>query len=359
MLVYVYAICKNEQAFVDRWANSMKEADGMVVLDTGSSDRTVERLRKAGVTVFEQKVSPWRFDTARNLALSLVPEQADICVCTDLDEVFETGWRKKVEAAWRAGVRQLRYRYTWRFTSDGREDVVFFADKIHARHGFRWKHPVHEVLVCEQGTPTLGVAHGVQLNHYPDTAKSRGQYLPLLEQAVAEDPYDDRNCHYLGREYFFYRRYEDCIATLHRHLSLPRATWRDERCASYRLIAKSYERLGKDDLAQSNYLFACGQAPHLREPWLDLARFYYRRRVWQGVIFACETALGIQNRPDTYITEGASYGSEPYDLLSLGYYYTGQLQKAVAAVDRAIALAPDDDRLRQNRRWMTGEKVVG
>ena len=76
MLVYVYAICKNEQAFVDRWANSMKEADGMVVLDTGSSDRTVERLRKAGVTVFEQKVSPWRFDTARNLALSLVPELA-------------------------------------------------------------------------------------------------------------------------------------------------------------------------------------------------------------------------------------------------------------------------------------------
>ena len=32
--VWVYAICKNESQFVDRWMDSMSEADQVVVLDT-------------------------------------------------------------------------------------------------------------------------------------------------------------------------------------------------------------------------------------------------------------------------------------------------------------------------------------
>ena len=40
--VYVYAICKNERAFAARWMQSMREADGVYVLDTGSTDGTPE-----------------------------------------------------------------------------------------------------------------------------------------------------------------------------------------------------------------------------------------------------------------------------------------------------------------------------
>ena len=97
--VCVYAICKNEEKFVDRWMDSMLEADRIVVLDTGSEDGTVEKLRARGAEVTVEAISPWRFDTARNRSLELVPEDADICVCTDLDEVFHPGWREAVEAA--------------------------------------------------------------------------------------------------------------------------------------------------------------------------------------------------------------------------------------------------------------------
>ena len=51
MKVYVYAICKNEEKFVDRWVDSMAEADGIYVLDTGSTDDTAEKLRQRGVQV--------------------------------------------------------------------------------------------------------------------------------------------------------------------------------------------------------------------------------------------------------------------------------------------------------------------
>ena len=93
MKIIVYAICKNEVSFVDRWMDSMAEADQVVVLDTGSTDATVQLLRARGAAVTEEVISPWRFDTARNRSLELVPQDADICVCTDLDEVFHPGWR--------------------------------------------------------------------------------------------------------------------------------------------------------------------------------------------------------------------------------------------------------------------------
>ena len=146
MFIVVYAIAKNEEQFAERWMRSMAEADRVVVLDTGSTDRTVPILRAMGAEVTVGEIKPWRFDAARNCALELVPEEADICVCTDLDEVFHPGWREALEKAWAPGTGQARYRYTWSFTPDGKEGVVFWIEKAHARQGYRWTHPVHEVL---------------------------------------------------------------------------------------------------------------------------------------------------------------------------------------------------------------------
>ena len=123
--VCVYAICKNESKFAARWMASMREADRVFVLDTGSDDGTPDLLSALGAEVTVEAVAPWRFDAARNRSLELVPADADICVCTDLDETFHPGWREKVEAAWKTGAQRLKYRYTWSFNPDGSEGVVF------------------------------------------------------------------------------------------------------------------------------------------------------------------------------------------------------------------------------------------
>lgn len=62
MKVCVYAISKNEEKFVSRWVDSMKEADEIYVLDTGSTDNTVSKLKELGVNVVSKIISPWRFD---------------------------------------------------------------------------------------------------------------------------------------------------------------------------------------------------------------------------------------------------------------------------------------------------------
>lgn len=350
MKIVVYAIAKNEAQFVHRWMESMSEADEIVVLDTGSTDETPDLLRELGAKVTSETITPWRFDAARNRSLELVPEDADICVCTDLDEVLHPGWRALLEKAWKPGCSQAVYRYTWSFRPDGSEGVVFWYEKVHTRHGFRWTHPVHEVLTWV-GPGKRGrrvTVEGMQLDHLPDPTKSRAQYLPLLELSVAEAPDDDRNVHYLGREYFFYRRWDDCIRTLERHLAMPNATWKDERAASMRLIAKSW--LHKGDPAQAERWFyrAVAEAPHLREPWLDLAMMLYEKEQWEGVIYFAGRALEIRERPRTYMTEADAWGSLPYDLRSFSLYRIGKIPEALEAAKAAYNLEPSNNRLLEN-----------
>ncbi|MBO8424000.1 MAG: glycosyl transferase family 2 [Firmicutes bacterium] len=357
MKIAVYAICKNESKFVDRWMDSMSEADEITVLDTGSEDDTVEKLRARGARVFEEKIAPWRFDVARNRSLELVSPDVDVCVCTDLDEVLHAGWAELLRKAWKPGATLATYRYTWSFTPDGKEGVVFWYSKVHSRYGYRWKHPVHEVLEWTgEGQEGFTVTvEGMQLDHLPDPAKSRAQYLPLLEMSVKEEPSDDRNVHYLGREYMFRRRWDDCIVTLKKHLALPTATWRDERAASMRFIARSYAMKGDKAEAENWYMRAITEAPYLREPYTDFASFLYYSDDWDGVLYFTSRALAIKERPRSYICEAAAWGSLPDDLRSIAFYKTGRIKEALEAAERALTFEPNNDRIRENAEFFRKE----
>lgn len=350
MKIAVYAISKNEEKFVERWVDSMCEADEIVVLDTGSEDNTVDKLRERNVKVSKEKISPWRFDVARNRSLELVSYDTDICVCTDLDEVFQKGWRSSLEKQWKEGTTQARYRYTWSFNPDGSEGIVFWAEKIHSRNGYKWTHPVHEILerTDKGGSSNVITLKGVQLDHHPDETKSRGQYLKLLELSVLEDPDDDRNMHYLGREYLYKGMWDKCIETLKIHLCMPTATWADERAASMRYIAKAYLMKKNIEKAKLWYMQAIVQAPHLREPYVDLARLLFSQNDWEGVIYFINQALRIKERPQTYISDSDSWGSLSYDLLSISFYKTNRIFEAFRAAKIAEKMSPFDERIKNN-----------
>ena len=350
MKVCVYAISKNEEKFVSKWVASMKEADEIYVLDTGSTDQTVSLLEEAGVHVKVEVIDPWRFDVARNKSLEMVPEDTDICVCTDFDEVFDPGWREKIEKAWQEDTTRCQYTYHWSLDQDDKPVVSFFLNQVHKRFGYRWTHPVHEVLSYDFGEEVIISCPDVILRHYPDTTKSRSSYLPLLELSVKEGPEDDRNMHYLGREYMYYEMWEKSIATLKKHLSLKNAVWKDERAASMRFIARCYKHLGNLEEARRWYSLAFLEAPHLRDALVEKALLEYEEEQYSEVEKLCFRALEIKGHEKTYINEPFSWNNTIYDLLSISAYYLGRYEQAVYFVDIALEYTPNDSRLLNNRK---------
>ena len=349
--ICVYAICKNEEKFVKRWVNSVKEADEIYVLDTGSMDNTVEELKKRGVIVSQKEINPWRFDVARNLSLDMVPNDADICVCIDLDEVLEVGWRKKLEKIWNIDINRLRYNYNWSLDDKNNPIVNFYIEKIHTRNNYKWTHPVHEVLkYTGDGTEKFITTDDITVNHYPDNNKSRSNYLPLLELSVKESPNNDRNMHYLGREYMYYGRWNECIDTLINHLNLPSATWKDERSASMRFIARSYINLKRYDEARMWLDKAIREAPYLRDPYVERALLEYQLSNYKEVEKYAKEALKIRKHEKTYINEPFSWNHTIYDLLSISLFYQGKLEESLFYSEKALRMSPNDDRLIKNNK---------
>ena len=347
MKIVVYAITKNESKFVKRWYESMKEADDIYVLDTGSTDDTVKKLKELGVNVKIENIVPWRFDVARNKSLEMVPNDVDLCVCTDLDEVFETGWRKILEDNF-GGYNRIRYNYIWSFDEYGKPAVNFYQEKIHTRVGYKWVNPVHEILECNLKDEKIATSDEITLKHYPDSTKSRSSYLPLLELAVEENPNNDRNMHYLGREYMFYGKYNEAIRTLQKHLNMPTATWKDERCASMRFISRCYRYLENYDSAIEYGLLAIKEAPYLREPYYEVANAYYELKDFKRCQLYLELALQIKDNQKVYINDPNCYNGTIEDMLSICYYYLGEYDKSLEYVRKALELDPNNDRIKNN-----------
>ena len=346
--VCVYAISKNEEKFVNKWVNSMKEADKIYVLDTGSTDNTVKLLKENGVIVRQEKIIPWRFDVARNKSLDMVDKDCDICVCTDLDEQFIPGWREKLEKNYVEGSR-VNYIYNWHINDQGISDVSFYLNKIHPRNNYKWIHPVHEVLSCESDEKVVNIMD-IVLNHYPDKNKSRGSYLELLELSVKEDPLDDRNMHYLGREYMYYGKWEECINTLKCHLDLKSATWNLERAASMRFIARSYLNLKNEVEAEFWYKKAIEEAPNLRDGYVELGMLYNNQGKYLESINYLIQALSINKKDMVYMNEVFSWDNTIDDLMSINYYNLNLYDESLYYVNKALEYDKDNKRLLENKK---------
>jgi glycosyltransferase involved in cell wall biosynthesis len=339
--VAVYAIALNEKQFVEAWHESAKEADYLLIADTGSTDGTQEAARNLGVTVVDVLVKPWRFDMGRNASIAALPADVDYCIALDMDEVLLPGWREELEKAHAEGWTRPRYEYTWSWNEDGTPGLIYGGDKIHKRFGYRWKHPVHEVLTTYGDTVETQGWTGLKIHHHADNTKPRSQYLPLLKFAVDEDPYDDRNAFYYARELYFYGRYDEAVVEFKRHLSLPRAVWPPERAASMRYLAKI-----EPENTEYWYKRAIDQAPGRREPHVDLAKHYYGKEQWAECYASAHEALSIKERPLEYLCEEEAWGYTPHDMLAISAYRLDKFEEAAEQGNIALQLAPDSEKTR-------------
>ena len=185
----------------------------------------------------------------------------------------------------------------------------------------------------------------IVLNHYSDKSKSRGSYLPLLELSVKEDPNDDRNMHYLGREYMYYGKWNECIDTLIKHLNLKSSTWKDERCASMRFIARSYKKLGRVEESKMWYDKAINEAPYLRDSYVERGILEYELDNYKEASKYLNDALNINSHEKTYINEIFSWDNTIYDMLSICMFYLNRIDESLFYIDKAIDMEPNNERL--------------
>jgi len=148
----------------------------------------------------------------------------------------------------------------------------------------------------------------------------------------------------------YYGKWNESIDTLIKHLKLPTATWKDERCASMRFIARCYQRLNRVEEARMWLDKAIIEAPHLRDPFIERALLEYNEKNYSEIKKYCLKALEIKEHPKTYINEIFSWDYTVYDLLSISCYYLGEYENSYKYVLEAIKKSPSNKRLLNNKK---------
>lgn len=360
--IAIYAICKNELKFVEKWFESMKEADYICILDTGSTDGTYEVLleyqQKEPNKVFigQKIITPWRFDVARNESLKLVPEDTDIYFCTDLDELLEPGWAAPLRESWIKGQHtRASYTYIWSHLDNGQPGRIFGYNKIHTKKWI-WRYPVHELLWdSEKETEHCSTEEYVNLwgkiilHHYPDRTKSRSNYLPLLEMREKNYPEDCYGLIYLSHEYRYHQMWDKSIEKLYKILDKYDGVIDIiERASCYLFLGDNYRNLKQYDKAIESYKKGIEVEPTYRELYLNLAKVYLELKEYNTAIYYIKEGLAKSYRHYNWLERDISWSYEPYDLLCLAYFYNGDKLKSLGCAYKALQYFPEEERLKKN-----------
>lgn len=357
--VYVYAIAKNEAKHAKDWAKNMSEADGIfVLLDPTSTDNTKEILIKNGVKVKEKLIRPWRFDKARNESLRLVPKDADICVCTDLDERFNVGWRKELESQWQPNTNQAVYKFWHNAGTPNDPPNIFDYSKIHDRNTFKWKWVVHEYIVQKNPNKKLNVVHlnNVMLYHYPDGGKVRS-YKKLLEQAVKHNKHDIRYLTLLAEEYVNANEFDNALKILTLLKNNKEAMLNmSDFCLTYKLLIRLYSNNNNFKKAKQLCYYALSKC--------DYCRIFYGELGQIQILNETDYNLGIENLKkcltianDVISAREIEWKDKAkiYNLISIAYWNLKDYLNAVLYVDLALKENPNEQAYLNNKQLYEDE----
>ena len=335
--IAVYSISKNEAKHVKRFCDAANEADLIVIADTGSTDDTVTLARKAGATVHEILVSPWRFDVARNAALALVPGDVDVCVSMDLDEILQPGWRDVIEHAWKGDTTRIAYNF------DNGDDNTFVQNKIHSRKGYVWKWMCHEWPLPDRIEEVVASVDFTMAVHKPDLKKCRKQYLNLMFACAMEEPESARHSKYYARELHVQGYFEKAISEFSRLLSLDECKEPAERGYAYRMMSRAAHFMGDSQAALAYARKCVSEDPGMRESWCTLAWECGSQGLWLESLSAASAALNINERGSFYATEDNAWRGLPHELAACALDKLGMTALARDHAKIALDLGVDLD----------------
>jgi len=374
----VVLIAKNESKTLPRLMESLTEfktrGGEIILLDTGSNDDTADVARDLGCNVREVgskftrtidqdaadrinidyvaaregdivKAGDQLFDysSARNFAASLAAN--DMIAMPDCDEAYTKLDIDKIEEEILAGATQFEYNFVYSHDAEGGDLIKFTHSKFYNRKYLKWVGIIHEVL-AEERAPDVEMLKGnrkfmeesvIKLEHWQNTDTNRQHYLKGLALSIMEDPTNDRNLHYFGRELMYSGRYKSAIKVLQQHVALQK--WPAERSQSQIHIGECYLSMGNPQKAIHSFVDAFDTNPTRREPLMKIAEYYYRVKSADHVL--SYTAAAMQIKGDNfYANYQPYYENVPHEMMYWALWEKGEYNASKRHFDQCFAYLP-------------------
>lgn len=206
MKLSLVMIVKNEEKVLSRCLNSIKDhVDEIVIVDTGSTDATVEIAQSFGASIFHFE---WinDFSAARNYALERAT--GDWVLVLDADHYVSDFDVATIRNFMNRGTNSIgRVKIIDKFLDNGKESYAqSFSKKLFPSH-IRYTGLIHEQV--DSKLPTVVIPLTLQHDGYMEGPKT-GRNLPLLETMILKNPDSAYYYFQAAREFRGMNDYKKC-----------------------------------------------------------------------------------------------------------------------------------------------------
>lgn len=356
-------IAKNEEKDLPRCLASMRgcwDEGCLVVVDTGSTDRTVEIAKEFGAIV-EHFTWIQDFGKARQFALEKLYEHCpDIdywswCDCDDvlLSQNDVIRFRELLdEYLDNPNIMGLNMKYVYSHESTGTGEIPSFDyHRLRTcKKGFgKWVCRIHEYIQSDQRYHVN--LHDVVFHHYRDHGKgtqNTKRNLEILKLVVDEASPEERPRYlfYYGKEATYNGLWDVAVAAFEEYI--PLSNWLPEKHRAMFELAYCYKWKGNLEKAYEYAFKAITLNPNYCDPYIFLCQDCYERQDYKMSIAWADMIPNL-TKPDTlffsYIPNNTYVGP---DYQQAAYYYLGQPEKAKEALDKCLFYKPHDRRYLKN-----------
>lgn len=375
--ISVCMIVKDEEHQLQTCLNSVRPfVEEIVVVDTGSSDATVRIAKDIAdkVEVFtdcnDSSGHILRFDQARNHSFSLATRPWVMWI--DADDVLVGANHlepliRRFDAERRGQPSMVMMPYEYSHDANGRVDLLLERERlVTPREHFEWRGWVHEVL-CPKGGDVRQSTSAVKVVHRRRVSKKKpesGRNLRILEaQLAALGDGDARHLYYLGQELGHAGRVDEAITFLSKHVE--RSGWDDERYMAAQLIAKHYENRAEYEKAIEWAMKAILIHENWGEAYFTVARCSYYLaqktnsiRWWQRAAHFAKTGLEKPPTATSLFVNPLERDFDIHKFLNLALSRIGDTKGALASVNQALSVRPDDGNFLLNKRIYEEHEAV-
>lgn len=241
-------IVKNEETTLERCLESIKDTvDEIIIVDTGSTDNTVEIAQKYTDKIYHFKWSD-HFAEARNYSFSKAT--CDYIMWLDADDYLEESEQTKLlelKQNFDKDIDIAMLKYNIGFDEFGQVTISNYRERILKRSkNFKWEEPVHECIAPSGNVKQFDIAitHGHKVRIHSD------RNLKIYEK---QTELSDRGTFYYARELMTHHRLEDATQQYEKFLTSNRG-WVEDNIRSCYDLATCYHSLGQKQIALK-YLF--------------------------------------------------------------------------------------------------------
>lgn len=240
-------IVQNEEALLPRCLESVKSLDEIIIVDSGSKDKTKEIAAKYTDKIFD---FPWcdNFAKSRNEAKSHATP-GNWILSIDADEILHdpSKVREAVELAEQRG--EIAVNISLIAEDNGQKTMYPRLFKNVPQ--VWWEGAIHNhisVLGADLGNVKITYGYSPAHGNDPDRA------YRILKHEVETRPDAIREMFYLGREHWYRREFEDCVKILGSYVQKSR--FLAEKAEAFYIMARVYWEMKMSDDARD----ACVQA---------------------------------------------------------------------------------------------------